>query len=253
MAEARAAPPIWSSQGARSLILAAAAAVFLALSGAFQTQAAGLPIRLAYWLVLMLAGTLWSTFLVRVLVRAPWLAGRPWLALVVLTVITSLPYTVVVWAMTLLLFGVRLDPKLLPSFVGPVFVVSMAMGGLNLLAGWRPRETHQAPAGAAPPRFLDRLPGKLKGAELYAVQSEGHYLRLYTSKGSDLILMRLSDALAELEGLEGAQTHRSWWVAKAAVEGAARSDGRASLSLRGGIEAPVSRSYSRALREGGWY
>jgi DNA-binding LytR/AlgR family response regulator len=68
-----------------------------------------------------------------------------------------------------------------------------------------------------------------------------------------LILMRLSDALEELEGLEGAQTHRSWWVAKDAVKTASRGDGRATLILRGDLTAPVSRRYSKALREAGWY
>jgi hypothetical protein len=37
--------------------------------------------------------------------------------------------------------------------------------------------------------------------------------------------------VAELEGIEGAQTHRSWWVAKAAVRDAKRGDGRATLTL----------------------
>ena len=78
-------------------------------------------------------------------------------------------------------------------------------------------------------------------------------LGLHTSRGSDLILMRLADALAELEGIEGSQTHRSWWVAKAAVSGAKRGDGRAVLTLRNGVEAPVSRSYAGALREAGWF
>ena len=65
--------------------------------------------------------------------------------------------------------------------------------------------------------------------------------------------MRLADALAELDGLEGAQTHRSWWVAKAAVTDARRSDGRGALTLKNGVEAPVSRSYAAALREAGWF
>ena len=65
--------------------------------------------------------------------------------------------------------------------------------------------------------FLDRLPLRLRGATIRAVQAEDHYLRLHTDRGSDLILMRLSDAVSELEGLEGARTHRSWWVAREAV------------------------------------
>jgi DNA-binding LytR/AlgR family response regulator len=117
----------------------------------------------------------------------------------------------------------------------------------------RPVQPHLAPAGAAPARFLDRLPFKLKGATILAVEAEDHYLRLHTDRGSDLILMRLTDALAELEGLEGAQTHRSWWVARDAVRGVARGDGRAVLTLEGGLQAPVSRRYARALRAAGWY
>ena len=102
-----------------------------------------------------------------------------------------------------------------------------------------------------PARF--RLPPRLRGATLHAVQAEDHYLRLHTDRGSDLILMRLSDAVAELEGLEGARTHRSWWVARDAVRDASRGDGRAALTLEGGLVAPVSRRYARALREAGWY
>jgi DNA-binding LytR/AlgR family response regulator len=84
------------------------------------------------------------------------------------------------------------------------------------------------------------------------VSSEDHYLRLHTSKGSDLILMRLTDAITELEGLEGAQTHRSWWVARDAVESARRDGDNVKLMLKGGVEAPVSRPNVRALREEGW-
>ena len=97
----------------------------------------------------------------------------------------------------------------------------------------------------------------MRGARLIAVQAEDHYLRLHTDRGSDLILMRLSDALTELEGLEGAQTHRSWWAAKSAVASVARGDGRAALTLDGGpggeLVVPVSRRYAKALRDAGWW
>ena len=84
------------------------------------------------------------------------------------------------------------------------------------------------------------------------MEAEDHYLRLHTSKGQDLILMRLSDAVAELEGIEGAQVHRSWWVARDAIADAVRGDGRATLTLKDGAEVPVSRTYARLLRERDW-
>ena len=110
-----------------------------------------------------------------------------------------------------------------------------------------------APEGALPPRFLTRLPSRFADAELWAVEAQDHYLRVHTSRGDDLILMRLADALVELDGLEGARTHRSWWVARDAVMGVERGDGRATLSLKGGLQAPVSRAYAKALREAGWF
>ncbi len=66
------------------------------------------------------------------------------------------------------------------------------------------------------------------------------------------MLMRLSDAIAELPADQGAQTHRSWWVAKQAVRRVVKADGRATLTLDGGVEAPVSRSYYKALGDKGW-
>ncbi|HWU79559.1 MAG TPA: hypothetical protein VN158_05780, partial [Caulobacter sp.] len=37
------------------------------------------------------------------------------------------------------------------------------------------------------------------------------------------------------------------------VEAARRGDGRATLQVKGGVEAPVSRAYAKALREAGWF
>ena len=84
-------------------------------------------------------------------------------------------------------------------------------------------------ADAAPPRFLERLPLGLRDAELWAVEAEDHYLRVHTARRQELILMRLSDAVNELQGIEGAQTHRSWWVARGAVRDVKCADSRATL------------------------
>jgi DNA-binding LytR/AlgR family response regulator len=83
--------------------------------------------------------------------------------------------------------------------------------------------------------------------------AEDHYLRIRTESGEALILMRLSDAVAACDALEGARTHRSWWVARAAVTEVRKGDGRGVLILRDGLEAPVSRTYYPALREAGWF
>ena len=204
--------------------------------------------------LMMLIGSLTGVGISIFTERFGLLEERPWLQGGLIVLLLTPPLTVLVWLTTTAFFcDCGLPVARIPGVVVPVLVVTVAMTALNYLIQRKPEETHAAPTGAAPPRFLDRLPPKLRGAELYAVSAEDHYLRLHTSKGQDLILMRLSDAVAELEGIEGARTHRSWWVAKDAVTGARRGDGRATLSLKGGVEAPVSRAYAGALRAAGWY
>jgi hypothetical protein len=101
------------------------------------------------------------------------------------------------------------------------------------------------------PDFFRRIPPAL-GRELLALEMEDHYLRIHTSLGSDLILMRLRDALAELGTSPGRQVHRSWWVAEGAVTATRRDGQRTLLTLRNGINVPVSKTYRDSLKKAGW-
>jgi DNA-binding LytR/AlgR family response regulator len=244
---------MFSRDSLRGFGVSAAAGVFLALIGAFGTDAAPVGLRVAYWVGLCLAGAVVGTMVTHLIGREGRADARPWLYGGLTVTGITLPFTAVVWLVTELTFHGAPRPQTLSLYLGPVFIVTTGMTALNFLVQRRPVETHAAPVGTTIVRFLERLPGKLRGAELYAVEAEDHYLRLHTSRGQDLILMRLSDAVAELEGIEGAQTHRSWWVAKGAVEDARRGDGRAVLTLKSGVEAPVSRAYAKALRKTGWF
>ena len=239
----------------RGLIIAAAAGVVLAVSGAFGTAQIPISLRLAYWVPVMLAGALWGHVCSRLVDRWIDMDERPWITVAALSASITGPVSVLVWFVTGLVFeGQVYRVGALPLMVGPVLTVTVVMSAINVfLSKAQPVQTHAAPAGAAPARFPDRLPMKLRGAAIRAVQAEDHYLRIHTDRGSDLILMRLSDALEELEGLEGARTHRSWWVARDAVRDVARGNGRATLTLDDGLSAPVSRRYARALNEAGWY
>lgn len=242
-----------SKESLRGFTVSAVAGVFLALIGAFGTNAIPFGARVAYWVGLCLAGAIVGTGVTQFIGRDGRADARPWLYGALTVIGITLPFTVVVWLVSELTFNGRPHAENLSVYLVPVFIVTTAMTALNFLVQREPPQTHAAPASAVAPRFLDRLPAKLRGAELFAVEAEDHYLRLHTSRGQDLILMRLSDAVAELEGIEGAQTHRSWWVAKDAVEAARRGDGRATLQVKGGVEAPVSRAYAKALRAAGWF
>lgn len=238
----------------RSLSLAAAAAFLLTLTGAFDTDTQPFHQRLIYWLIVMGAASAWGQLCQRWLERRAELEGRPWLHIATLTVLVAAPMCLFVWAATGLFFHGKLYPlSNLAFLVVPVVTVTAAMCALIVLLARTPIQTRASPDTARPVKFIERLPLHLRDARLIAVEAEDHYLRVHTEHGSDLILMRLSDALGELEGLEGAQTHRSWWVSKDAVRGASRGDGRARLILDGDLSAPVSRRYAKALREAGWY
>lgn len=100
----------------------------------------------------------------------------------------------------------------------------------------------------ASPAFFERMRPERRG-ELLAIRAEGHYLRIYTDKGEELITYRLSDALAEIPPADGMQVHRSWWVADRSLTAHRQSD---SVKLVNGLEVPVSRSYLTAARQRGW-
>ena len=239
----------------RNLSIAGIAGVFLALVGALETSSIPLAPRLLYWIPVMIAGGLLGHAMAGLVSQLPRAAQNPCLFGAALAAAIAIPATFVVWAYTALFFPAVRHIEALPSFALNALLISVAMTAITTIANLPGRVTHSPPSGTAPRavRFLERLPPKLKGAAIYAVSAEDHYLRLHTSKGSDLILMRMSDAIAELEGLEGAQTHRSWWVARDAVEGARREGDRVTLLLKAGAEAPVSRPNNRPLREAGWF
>jgi hypothetical protein len=108
--------------------------------------------------------------------------------------------------------------------------------------------TNPAPAG---PRLAGRLPERLRTADIQALEAEEHYTKVHTSCGNALLLIRFSDAIAEMEPQPGLQVHRSFWISRSAVERVLRIDRRLFVRLRGGFEVPVSRSFRLSVRAAG--
>ncbi len=243
----------WTKHIVAALCLSVGVSAFLALVGAFGSGAAPLWPRMISFLVFGLGTGAIVTPIVWLSERVAWFAARPLIRRVVISLVLTPIIGGWLWAAVCIAFLHGLKLELLPSFLGYSLVMCFFMSALSW-AIFRKRVQLVQVVGAAarPTKFLERLPFRLREAELYAVEAEDHYLRVRTSQGSDLILLRLSDALAELDGVEGAQTHRSWWVAKAGIADIRRSDGRATLVLKDGAEAPVSRTQAKILRELGW-
>lgn len=106
-------------------------------------------------------------------------------------------------------------------------------------------------AAETAPDFFRRVPPAL-GRDLLALERENHCLRIHTALGSDLILLRLRDALSELGPSRGRQVHRSWWVAEGAVASVERDARRPMLVLRNGLHVPVSKTFRDQVKPAGW-
>ena len=103
-------------------------------------------------------------------------------------------------------------------------------------------------AAAARPssKFLHRLPRDV-GQDIVCLKMNDHYVHVITTSGQCAILMRFTDAMAELGGI-GGRVHRSYWVAWSHVEGWEKRNQRPLLRLTGGQRVPVSRTYLADVR-----
>jgi hypothetical protein len=227
-------------------------AVFLAAVDAFGGEEAGPVRRYSYWQAVMVGGGAIGALI------EPWLARLDWrwppLFAAVQALAMTPPNTEFVWLCSGLWFGARLSLMHLLMLTPSVFIVDVAV----VILAWLVRRAYRKPEPrpvserASPAAIRDRLPPRLARADLHAVQAEDHYLRIHTSAGADLILMKLADALEALQASDGMQVHRSWWVARHAVEQARWRRGRGELELKGGLAVPVSSRYAAAVKQTDW-
>jgi len=233
----------------RELGVPLAVALFLAWLGPFGTKGdLSLAARLVYWTASVGAGFAANEAYERLVLPA--LLRR--LPRSLAQLVRLAPITLGAAACVLVLEATLREPvppgAVLAVF-GSVGAVSAAITGVALLVE-RPAPADDAARPEA--AFLERLPAPHREAELYAVASEDHYLRVHTSAGDTLVRGRLADALSDLAGAPGARVHRSWWVADRAVRGMERGGGAWTLVLEGGARAPVSRTYRADVRSRGW-
>jgi len=161
--------------------------------------------------------------------------------------------TAVIYAIHINL-GQTVALSFIPGLFLQVLVISIVVFTLGILWEQASRKTYSDTPSRDPIKhFLEHLPMKYRDTELYAVSSEDHYLRVHTSKGEELILMRLSDAIHALKEADGLQTHRSWWVGSAGVSELRRDNGKVEILLKSGAAAPVSRTYQSAIKDANWF
>lgn len=248
----------WRLQAAGHVGALAGIVALFAFIGPFGTydsmSASG---RIGYWAVAM--GGNWGIWMGSVLLALhlaqDWQRRRRALALASAMTLAAVPGTLIVFAVETLFRPGNIGMDSLPEIYIGVTAIGLVISVVALAVHSRPTQQVQEVQEAqetppAPPRFLDRLPHEI-GRDLIYLKMADHYVEAFTTAGSDLVLMRFADAIAELEGADGMRVHRSYWVTRAHVTGAERARGRPTLQLTGGHKVPVSRTYLPEARAAG--
>ncbi len=238
--------------------------------GPFGTYAMPVAMRLAYWVGFIIVG--YAIFR-PVSISAGWLResiGIPvWTAELMATAVAALPLTFLIG---FAISGMRFDPDVLGDRFVLLYLQCAAIGFgiflfMRLLFGAEEAGEHVSDDRLEPDQpkkepvkqtvkpvqtqLHDRLsPGF--SSPIIALGVEDHYVRVHSAERSEMLLLRLSDAIRETKPLEGMQVHRSWWVSRDAIVTSKREGRNLRLSLSGGLEVPVSRAYVTKLKQTGW-
>jgi DNA-binding LytR/AlgR family response regulator len=224
----------------RGLLTYAAIGGFLGLIGPFGTYLnhGGLAIRLFYWTGTSLISCFAFDRLFHLIAPYTWRIPR-WALRLMTVIVATLPLSFAIHALALLLWPHLPRIGWLEWYGQALLVSAIYLVAKSLMPAARP--VARAPGGPA------RL-----GHEVLCLQMEDHYVRVHSRDGSRLILNSLGRAMAELRAVDGMQVHRSWWVARHAVEALIEDGRNIRLRLTNGVEAPVSRTKIAALRAAGW-
>ena len=237
---------------ALELALLAAVGLLLGLLGPYRTLDVPPLLRTVYWLLATIGSGVVGILLDALL--GPRIRGF-WLRVAVVALAMTPPVTLYVYGLNAWLLDLPRRWWLLPQLGWQVLAVALLLMALRALAWRRVVETRTIvvpPLPEAERAFRQRLSAKRRAARLIAVEAEDHYVRVHTDSGSELVLMRFAEAMAELALAHGYRLHRSWWAAAEAIEAVKWKRGGGEARLAGGLVAPVSRSCADALKQAGW-
>lgn len=230
--------------------------VFGVIAEPFGTEQLSLAGRIVFWPVILAISILIGTA-IRVIVREYLRWRRYAIEAPVVAALATLVLPPICLALAQMLAATgHFEPRW-SDVAAYVFIMSMAISTLRhaLAASWvgqplplraeaEPDRPTAPPALALPalPRLLSRIDPDLR-APIIRLQMNNHYVDVVTETGVESLLMRFADAMAETEGAEGLQVHRSHWVAREAICGLYRGRGKVVLRMRDGAVVPVSRSH----------
>jgi len=233
-----------TAQLLKSIAVCLGAGLFLTIIAPLGTSFLGFGERLVYWMGLCLAGCL-GGFLGEMLCQRFF----PRLPKFGLILSVSFFASVFVFAALSTVFGHLMQVFNLATFFY-IFVISLAITSVSY--AFRKEAIQSKTVDERRPALIERLPAELREAEIFAISAEDHYVKVHTSLGHAMILMRFKDAVRDAAPLAGVVSHRSWWVAEKGVKSIKKKSRTAELTLKNDVLALVSRSGLSAMRDSGW-
>ena len=229
----------------------AAVVIILTIAGPFGTlQSLNHAERLVYWslhaVLTFFTGVFVAVFVISSLTK---FGMKPQIAKALGAISVGFPVSIIVWCLNQ--YGFSLDMGGLPQYLRLLSYclgISIAISLLYFLIKGDEEDENSKPHIQKETPFLSRLSAHL-GKNLLHITSQDHYVEATTDRGSELILIRFSDAVMELQNFAGIQIHRSHWIADEAVEQVQRKNGNLFILTKEGKEFPVSRSNAKLVRE----
>ncbi|MEJ6394611.1 LytTR family DNA-binding domain-containing protein [Gymnodinialimonas sp. 2305UL16-5] len=236
----------------RLWLILAVVATMAGLAGPFDTyQDMSLPNRIIYWWLLVgvtfATGAAFGSVAERLIAR---ICSKTFIVLGAGALLSAIPTTLVVVLINAI-FGSTYGPADLVLLYAYVAAVMCGVCAITMLSrDWFSAAVPVASDDAKTPPIMSRLHGANRGA-LLRMSAQDHYVEVVTNRGSELLLMKLRDAVTEAAPTHGAQVHRSHWVATEAVSRSERIKGRVFLRLTDGCRVPVGRRYLKSARDAG--
>ncbi|RPE71888.1 LytTR family transcriptional regulator [Pacificibacter maritimus] len=240
-----------------------ATGILVGLAGPFGTESAmRLAPRVLYWLVVVqvtfASGTLVSAYIANTHM-ARRLPG--WASAALAGLLIGLVVSIEIFAFNWAIFNISPFEQsyFLPLFINTLVVSVVVRMAIAVVLNEQPAP-HKTSAPIAQPNpdsgpapqdtpLLARLPFDKRGA-IISLSVKDHYVDVTTTSGTEMILIRLADAIREAG--DGFQVHRSHWVAREHVTAVRRDGAKAVIKTSDGRDIPVSRTYVPVLKEAGF-
>lgn len=217
---------------------------FLGPFGSYESM--DFPTRFVYWSALMVGVGFFMHISMTTALTTPYLGKLPqFIRIGIGSIIAGLPGAAVVIFVNEVFWPVTITLTRIGTIWMQVALVGYVIGVVEYMQWGPAKDTEDKPERT---EFHNRLSASEK-AEIISLSMQDHYVDVTTSEGSELVLIRMSDAIGEVSGIAGARIHRSHWIAKSHLQNIEKDKARHLAVLSDGRTLPISNTYLDQAKE----